>query len=356
MRRICKKELLIISIITLFIITSGCGKEEVPEIVSPDQKSEIETVIDTEDNYVATIDEERITQSEFKFFLGQTKGQMESYAMQTGVTDMNEYWNTEIDGKSPKEIAKEETLNNIQVYKIELIKAIDNNITFDDSEKVELEQKWDEIISNNGGIDVITETIKQRFGITLEQYRQVFDDSMMIDKYMNVKKDEIEVSQDEIDKYYEDDLETVTVSHVLFSTIDNSTKEPLSDDKIQIAQKNSEDVLARVNAGEDINELAKELSEDPGATENSGDYSFKKDGRMAAEFQQWAFDNEIGDTGIVKTQFGYHVMKKIAESSKEEAIDDIKVSEISNIIQEWRNDPKYEIQKNESIYNSIEVN
>ena len=44
--------------------------------------------------------------------------------------------------------------------------------------------------------------------------------------------------------------------------------------------------------------------------ENGGLYTDVYPGQMVAEFNNWCFDEsrQVGDTGVVKTDYGYHVM------------------------------------------------
>ena len=57
-------------------------------------------------------------------------------------------------------------------------------------------------------------------------------------------------------------------------------------------------------------DLAKEKSEDPGSQSNGGLYQNVHVGQMVKPFEEWCFDTarKYGDTGLVKTSYGYHVM------------------------------------------------
>lgn len=56
--------------------------------------------------------------------------------------------------------------------------------------------------------------------------------------------------------------------------------------------------------------LANENSTDPGSNTNGGLYENVTKGQMVAEFEDWCFDDarQSGDTGVVQTSYGYHVM------------------------------------------------
>lgn len=56
--------------------------------------------------------------------------------------------------------------------------------------------------------------------------------------------------------------------------------------------------------------LANSYSEDTGSNTTGGLYAQVAMGEMVAEFEDWCFDanRKVGDTGIVATTYGYHVM------------------------------------------------
>ena len=62
--------------------------------------------------------------------------------------------------------------------------------------------------------------------------------------------------------------------------------------------------------GESFAALANKLSEDPGSNTNGGLYKQVYKGQMVSEFNDWCFDEsrKVGDTGLVQTQFGWHIM------------------------------------------------
>ncbi|MFP9112523.1 peptidylprolyl isomerase [Flavobacterium sp. RHBU_3] len=76
------------------------------------------------------------------------------------------------------------------------------------------------------------------------------------------------------------------------------------------AKKIAEGYLAQVNANPDaINLLARANSDDPGAVQNGGVYDVTPEGGWAKEFKDFAVASPKGKTGIVKTDFGFHVMR-----------------------------------------------
>src|SRR5208283_3650273 len=56
-------------------------------------------------------------------------------------------------------------------------------------------------------------------------------------------------------------------------------------------------------------ELAKKNSDDPGSKDTGGELGFSQRGRMVPEFDNAIFTQKVGETRIVKSQFGYHIIQ-----------------------------------------------
>jgi peptidyl-prolyl cis-trans isomerase C len=96
--------------------------------------------------------------------------------------------------------------------------------------------------------------------------------------------------------------EQVNASHILITLENRSDEEALA-----LAAA----VRERALQGENFGELAHQYSEDPSAASNAGNMGFFRRGQTAKPFEDAAFamrePKSISD--VVKTQFGYHVIK-----------------------------------------------
>jgi peptidyl-prolyl cis-trans isomerase C len=82
-----------------------------------------------------------------------------------------------------------------------------------------------------------------------------------------------------------------------------------------LVKKNSEAlmVLDRLKNGESFTNLAKELSIDKASGKRGGDLGFFRKGMMVKQFEDVAFRLEKGQISEpVKTEFGYHIIKRIS--------------------------------------------
>ncbi|MGE0502485.1 MAG: peptidylprolyl isomerase [Rhizobiaceae bacterium] len=70
-------------------------------------------------------------------------------------------------------------------------------------------------------------------------------------------------------------------------------------------------IIKRLDAGEDFETIAKEVSKDPGSGANGGDLGWFGPGQMVPEFEQAAFALEVGahSKEPVQSQFGFHIIK-----------------------------------------------
>lgn len=76
------------------------------------------------------------------------------------------------------------------------------------------------------------------------------------------------------------------------------------------AELTMDSVLTELKAGKDFAEVAKTFSDDTGTKENGGDLGFFERRMMVQEFDEAAFNLEIGQVSdVVKTNFGLHVIK-----------------------------------------------
>ncbi len=160
--------------------------------------------------------------------------------------------------------------------------------------------------------------------LTIKQY---------IDQKLSGKTD---VSEQEAKAFYDENLDKfkspaqVRASHILIKV------DPEADEaKKAETKKKMEDIQARLKNGEDFAALAKEYSECPSAAKG-GDLDYFSHGKMDPTFEEAAFGLEPGQVSdIVKTSFGYHLIKTVDKKPETTAtFDEAKDKIIKNLSQQ----------------------
>ena len=109
------------------------------------------------------------------------------------------------------------------------------------------------------------------------------------------------------------------VRHILVS-FEGGENGEYTDEQKAAAKTSAEEILNQWQSGEATEEsfaaLATEKSTDTGSAANGGLYENIYPGRMVAAFDAWCYDEsrKTGDTGIVETEYGYHVMYFVGDS------------------------------------------
>ena len=149
----------------------------------------------------------------------------------------------------------------------------------------------------------------------------------------------ITVPEASIERAYNDGIaqytspEQVRASHILLRT----------EGKDDAAVKaKAEDLLKQAKSGADFAELARKYSEDEGSAKNGGDLDYFGKGKMVPEFDQVAFTMEPGQVSeLVKTQFGYHVIKLVDKKAA-------KVSTLAEVRQQILDQLAYETARTQA--------
>jgi peptidyl-prolyl cis-trans isomerase C len=129
----------------------------------------------------------------------------------------------------------------------------------------------------------------------------------------------VKISEADIAKYYEDhksEFENAKAHHILIRF--KGSPVPLGKDKKDLTEEEAlakaKEVQKRLLAGEDFEKVANEVSDD---TTHNGDLGTFSRGQMVKEFDEAAFTMPIGKiSDPIKTQFGYHIIRVDARTSK----------------------------------------
>ena len=110
-----------------------------------------------------------------------------------------------------------------------------------------------------------------------------------------------------------------SVRHILVTAENLGLPEGEEADDEQIKAK-ADEILASWDGTEDgFAALANENSQDGGSNTTGGLYENVSKGEMVAAFQDWCYEDgrQSGDTGIVQSSYGYHIMYFVGYGSEE---------------------------------------
>jgi len=145
----------------------------------------------------------------------------------------------------------------------------------------ELDDSFNEFVKRTGGEEEVKNNLKKYYGLTVERFKSDFYvDTFLYGKLQNEFQQDKNLNAD--------------------------------------TEKKANEVLAKVKAGEDFAELAKKYSEDTTAAKG-GDLGSVKKGTLVPEFEDalWKLTAPGQTTELVKTVYGYHIIKLNAINGEE---------------------------------------
>jgi len=212
-----------------------------------------------------------------------------------------------------------------------------------EAEKAGVEMSEDEQAYLDGLADSLTELaesngmsiedmLKADFGagVSFEDFLDYQYLYMTGNPYYEMVTAEMEATDEELEAYFKENEETysaagvtmetrqVDVRHILVQVkggfADTQGNMTHTDEEWAECEAAAQDILDQWLAGDMTEDsfaaLANEKSEDPGSNTVGGLYEDVYQGQMVEPFEEWCFDEsrQYGDTGLVKTTYGYHVM------------------------------------------------
>lgn len=265
------------STFSLLLITAalvaGCASEATPSATTLATASPVEGL-------AALVNGQPISSADYE----RQVEQVEAFFQEEGLDAESE------EGRERLAQARRQVLE--QMIDQELIRqaAAEMGISISDEE---LESSIVGIVEQSGGEDGFDESLESS-GTTYDDFRQMLLDQLLSEAvYASVT-----ASIDSV-------AEQVHARHILLPT-----------------REMAEEVLARLQAGEDFAYLAREYSEDISSRETGGDMGFFPRGVMPAEVEEVAFGLEVGEmSGVVESQFGFHVLQVLERDEREIAVE-----------------------------------
>ena len=172
------------------------------------------------------------------------------------------------------------------------------------------------------------------YGMTEDYLKESLRKEYLINHYLQIKIEELKPTDEELQTLFNDLKmnQKVRASHILVET-----------------EEEAKAVKDRINKGESFEDLAKELSKDPGSGANGGDLDYFNYVDMVQPFSEAAFAMEIGEVSEpVKSDFGYHVIKVTDKTVDNEVTVETEKTALTEYYKSFKYEELLEKLKNEA--------
>lgn len=181
------------------------------------------------------------------------------------------------------------------------------------------------------------EDILEQQGLTEEDLKEDLKNQLLQQQALTEGE---EVTDEEIENYYEHMKEEVKARHILVEDEETAKK-----------------VKKKLDDGEDFADLAKEYSTDNSA-EDGGDVGFFSAGQMVIEFENAAYDMDVDEiSDPVESDFGYHIIEVLDRQEVEDDVGSLEDNkkEIEDNLLQSKIDPEEAQEKIQSILDDAKI-
>jgi peptidyl-prolyl cis-trans isomerase C len=212
--------------------------------------------------------------------------------------DLRDDYKSEVTNRSLSQLIGDELL-----YQ----KALESGLT---ATQAEIQAEFDKVAKTYPSDAALNSMLVDR-GLDRKSLMRDLGKNLAVQKYINetiAKK--LVVAPAELTDYYKGHPEEfkhpelVRTSHILITVAQGA-----SADQVERARQIAQSLLDRAKKGEDFAKLAKENSMDSSASQG-GDIGMTQAGELAPEYEEAVAKLQVGEiSGLVRTQFGFHIIK-----------------------------------------------
>src|SRR6185295_357726 len=113
--------------------------------------------------------------------------------------------------------------------------------------------------------------------------------------------------------------DTVKVRHILIATTQQTQQgQAMTIREDSTAKKLADSIQLAIKGGANFDTLCRKYSDD-GTKETGGVYDNVTTGRMVPTFNDFIFDHKVGESGVVKTEYGYHYVEVLSQKGSSPA-------------------------------------
>ena len=220
-------------------------------------------------------------------------------------------FNNKMDPKTPG--LKEQVLQSMINEKLIVAKAIEDSVTVTDDE---VQQQLEAVIQQRIQQVGSEARLEELYGMPLSKIKREFRDEMrknlLSQKLQQQRFSSAQISRRDVEEFfqtYKDSLgiipEEVELAHIAIKRKPGETAKAAARAKAQA-------LLDSLKAGVEFKDLAQRHSEDAATAPHGGDLGLVRRGQFVKEFETAVFSlNEQQISGIVESQFGFHIIQLV---------------------------------------------
>ena len=297
----------------LLALCVGCGNQEEPSGIYYDITgiAPTETVMTVDGNEIPAQAYFYWTAYNCSYFEYQL-GMLAAYGMSgdlVNVEDGSVNWDAPFsEDQTLSQYVKEETKSAVTFYAVAENLAAELGVTLTEEDETAIADNRASMVEELGGEDAYAQYLEE-LGVDEETFTRLQSASLLIGDMTDLtlqEGSELYLPEEGYDQY------ATYADHILLATQDTATGAALSEEEIAEKRQTAEDLLTQLQASDDVvtlfGQLADEYSEDPGRAENPDGYIYTP-GTMVAVFEDAAAALEPGQvSGIVESDYGYHII------------------------------------------------
>ena len=168
--------------------------------------------------------------------------------------------------------------------------------------------------SNNITGEALQEILKQK-NLDDTEFKELITNQLLLNKLLEQELDAApNITSEQALEYYNDNPDTfripalVTARHILIGIANRTMLE--AETKANMVYEELEEDMSN------FCDLVEKYTDDSGSEDNCGKYTFAR-GQMVEEFENTAFSQDIGETSLINTSFGYHIILTINKTPEQ---------------------------------------
>lgn len=286
-------------------------------------------------------------------YVYQLMQQKASYLSENSLTETEDMWDGEYDdeytlGEYIQTLVLDNMINTL-VWRTQFDKL---GLSFTEAEQKEIDDAISKAEEAAGGKDALQKTLDQYDLNYYEYIQSVYYDTQKIYKIVDYYYGEngLEpVDEKTLLSYFKENY--VRAKHILISTLD-SEGAAMTGSAMTKAKQTAQSVYEKAKGADEktFDELIKQYNEDEGVASYPDGYLFTT-GEMVEEFEEAAFDMAVGETRMIQSDYGFHIIRKLSLEDEKvytaqvrhQMLLQLKATELTAMVKEWREAAKIKI-------------